>query len=178
MINDWIVLLLWFYYDLGPKSLVRLPTYLTTHLSNIFFNIELLDKNYSYFRYPIYQITMMINNSVVRLKSFYFSTFCMSDIIPSHWSPKNFSIFYTILIFCLYLKTKNHLAKPAKCCLWTKWLWWTSAMMSVLIKESVDIKGTSECGSCGFTLKRVRDKIRTYSQMHRTDKYSQHSSII
>ena len=24
---------------------------------------------------------------------------------------------------------------------------------------------------CGFTLKRVRDMIRTYSQMHRTDKY-------
>ena len=31
---------------------------------------------------------------------------------------------------------------------------------------------------CGFTLKRVRDVTRTYSQMHRTDKYSQHSSII
>ena len=31
---------------------------------------------------------------------------------------------------------------------------------------------------CGFTLKRVRDMIRIYSQMHRTDKYSQHSSII
>ena len=31
---------------------------------------------------------------------------------------------------------------------------------------------------CGFNLKRVRDMIRTYSQMHRTDKYSQHSSII
>ena len=31
---------------------------------------------------------------------------------------------------------------------------------------------------CGFTLKRVRDMIRTYSQMHRTEKYSQHSSII
>ena len=29
-----------------------------------------------------------------------------------------------------------------------------------------------------ITLKRVRDMIRTYSQMHRTDKYSQHSSII
>ena len=31
---------------------------------------------------------------------------------------------------------------------------------------------------CRFTLKRVRDMIKTYSQMHRTDKYSQHSSII
>ena len=29
-----------------------------------------------------------------------------------------------------------------------------------------------------FTLKRVRHMIRTYSQMHRTDKYSEHSSII
>ena len=29
-----------------------------------------------------------------------------------------------------------------------------------------------------LTLKRVRDMTRTYSQMHRTDKYSEHSSII
>ena len=42
-------------------------------------------------------------------------------------------------------------------------------------KESLDIQATIECG---FTLKRVRDMIKTYSQMHRTDKYSQHSSII
>ena len=31
---------------------------------------------------------------------------------------------------------------------------------------------------CGFTLKLVGDMIITYSQMHRTDKYLQHSSII
>ena len=31
---------------------------------------------------------------------------------------------------------------------------------------------------CGFTLKRVRDMVRIYSQMHLTDKYSQHTSII
>ena len=42
-------------------------------------------------------------------------------------------------------------------------------------KEFLHIQATTECG---FTLKRVRDMIRTYSQMHRTDKYSQHSSII
>ena len=42
-------------------------------------------------------------------------------------------------------------------------------------KEFLDIQATIECG---FTLKRVRDMIKTYSQMHRTDKYSQHSSII
>ena len=42
-------------------------------------------------------------------------------------------------------------------------------------EEFLDIQATIECG---FTLKRVRDMIRTYSQMHRTDKYSQHSSII
>ena len=35
--------------------------------------------------------------------------------------------------------------------------------------------GTMECG---FTPKSVRDMIRTYSQMHGTDKYSQHSSVI
>ena len=42
-------------------------------------------------------------------------------------------------------------------------------------KEFLDIQATVECG---FTLKPVRDMIRTYSQMHCTDKYSQHSSII
>ena len=36
-------------------------------------------------------------------------------------------------------------------------------------------KATTECG---FTLKRVHDMIRTYSQTHPTDKYSEHSSII
>ena len=42
-------------------------------------------------------------------------------------------------------------------------------------KEFLDIQATIECG---FTLKRLRDMTRTYSQMHRTDKYSEHSSII
>ena len=37
-----------------------------------------------------------------------------------------------------------------------------------------DIQVTIECG---FTLKHVRDMIRTYSQTHRIDKYSQHNSI-
>ena len=31
---------------------------------------------------------------------------------------------------------------------------------------------------CGFTLKHECDMVRTYSQMHHTDKYSQHSLII
>ena len=42
-------------------------------------------------------------------------------------------------------------------------------------KEFLDIQATAECG---FTLKLVRDMIKTYNQMHRTEKYSQHSSII
>ena len=44
----------------------------------------------------------------------------------------------------------------------------------VLSKELLDIQATIECG---FNLKRVRDMIGTYNQMHRTDTYSQHSSI-
>ena len=31
---------------------------------------------------------------------------------------------------------------------------------------------------CGLTLKPVREMARTYSQMHRTDKYSERRSII
>ena len=51
----------------------------------------------------------------------------------------------------------------------------TSDIALVSSKEILDIHATIECR---FTLKRVRDMIRTYIQMHRTDKYSQHSSII
>ena len=39
-------------------------------------------------------------------------------------------------------------------------------------KDFVDIQANIECG---FTLKRVRDLTRTYSQVHRTDKYSEDS---
>ena len=42
-------------------------------------------------------------------------------------------------------------------------------------KEFIDIQATKECG---FTLKRVRDMTRTYSQMHCADKDSEYSSII
>ena len=52
---------------------------------------------------------------------------------------------------------------------------WTSDIKPVLSKEFLGIQATIECG---FTLKQVPDLIRTYSQIQRTDKYSQHSSII
>ena len=51
----------------------------------------------------------------------------------------------------------------------------TSDIAPVSSKEFFDIQATIERG---FTLRRVCDMIRTYSQMHRTGKYSQHSSII
>ena len=47
----------------------------------------------------------------------------------------------------------------------------TSDITSVLSKgkEFLDIQAIMECK---FIMKRVRDMIITYSQMHRTDKYS------
>ena len=51
----------------------------------------------------------------------------------------------------------------------------TSNFAPVLSKELLDIQATIECG---FTLIHVRDMIKIYNQMHRTDKYSQHSSVI
>ena len=44
--------------------------------------------------------------------------------------------------------------------------------------SSKEFLGIHATGEFGFTLKLVRDMIKTYSQMHRTDKYSRHSSII
>ena len=48
-------------------------------------------------------------------------------------------------------------------------------LVPVSSKEFLDIQVTIECG---FTLKCIHDMIKTYSQMHRRDKYSQHSPII
>ena len=50
-----------------------------------------------------------------------------------------------------------------------------SDILPVLSKEFLDIQATIECK---FTLKHVHNMIITYSQLHLTDKYSQHSSII
>ena len=50
-----------------------------------------------------------------------------------------------------------------------------SDIAPVSSKEFLDIQATIECG---FTMKRVRDMIRAYSQMDRIDKYSQQNSII
>ena len=51
----------------------------------------------------------------------------------------------------------------------------TSEFASALSKDFLDIQATIECE---FTLKRVRDMIRTYSQLHRTEQHSQRNSII
>ena len=80
----------------------------------------------------------------------------------------------------------NYLASFAKWSsvrLRTKWLWVRVSLKSLKLpishlfwaRSSLTFRQTIECG---FTLKLVRDMIITYSQMHRTDKYSQHSSII
>ena len=45
----------------------------------------------------------------------------------------------------------------------------------VLSKEILDTQANIECG---FTLKRIHDITRKYSQIHRTGTYSQFSSII
>ena len=51
----------------------------------------------------------------------------------------------------------------------------TSDFAPASSREFLDIQVTIEWG---FNLKRVRDMTKTYSQIHRTDKYSQRSSII
>ena len=68
--------------------------------------------------------------------------------------------------------------------LWTTWLYVrvqlvaltkTSDFAPASRKQFLDIRTTLECT---FTLKRVRDMISTYTEMHRTDKYSQLKSVI
>ena len=64
----------------------------------------------------------------------------------------------------------------------TKWLWVSIPLLSLklqiwrLLRVRSSLKFRQK--ECGFLLKLVRDIVITYSQTHRTDKYSQHSSII
>ena len=64
----------------------------------------------------------------------------------------------------------------------TKWLWVPVPLQSLKLRYRYCFKGRvldiQANIKCEFTLKCVRDVIRTYSQMHPTDKYSQHSSCI
>ena len=67
--------------------------------------------------------------------------------------------------------------------LWTKWLWVLVQLQLLKLQISCLFRTRSSLTfratiKCGLTLKHVRDMMRTYSQMHRTDKYSQCSSII
>ena len=51
----------------------------------------------------------------------------------------------------------------------------TSDVAYILRNEFLDIQATIECR---LTLKHVHEMIKSYSQMRRKDKYSQHRSII
>ena len=51
----------------------------------------------------------------------------------------------------------------------------TLDIATFLSKEILDIQANIECG---FTLKRERDKRKTYSQMNSKDNYSQFNLII
>ena len=56
--------------------------------------------------------------------------------------------------------------------------WIHTLQFTLNVKELLDQSRRQVWVSkCEFTLRLVRDMIITYSQMHRTDKYSQHSSI-
>ena len=65
--------------------------------------------------------------------------------------------------------------EPSGCGFKSCWNHLNLDVVPVLSKEFLDIQATIDCG---FTLNHVLDIIRRYCQMHLTDKYSQHSSII
>ena len=108
------------------------------------------------------------------------------------YASSSFSFFFLLLLFDLFVFifflffSSFSLANLAKwlCVCWrTKWLCVRIPLLSLKLqiwcllwaRSSVTFRQTIECG---FTLKLIRDMIITHSQMHCTDKYSQHSSII
>ena len=70
----------------------------------------------------------------------------------------------------------NELLAQSRCEIWSlSNCSWTRTHNHLVHKPTLNHLPSLECG---FTLKRVRDMKRTYSQMHRRDKYWQYSSII
>ena len=78
-----------------------------------------------------------------------------------------------------------------ECSFTTKWLWVRILTLSLKLQIWCLFRGYDACFvsarsflafrqtiKCRFTLKLVCDIIITYSKVHRTDKYSQHSSLI
>ena len=62
------------------------------------------------------------------------------------------------------------------------WLWVRIALLSLKLQIWCLLRARSfltfrQTIECGFTLKLVRDMIITYSQIHRTDKHSQHRHV-
>ena len=83
------------------------------------------------------------------------------------WSDCNWIRTHNHLV---HKRTLNHLAKLAK---------WLSCVVSTYLYGAFDCMFLScHVRVSEWIHTRVRDMIKTYSQMHRTDKYSQHSSII
>ena len=78
-----------------------------------------------------------------------------TDIVKFKIFQKTFLVFFHELSGCGF--DSNLMVK------------WTSDFAPAPSKEFLDIQTTIECE---FSLKRVRDMIKTYSQLHRTDKYS------
>ena len=87
-------------------------------------------------------------------------------------SSMKFSKIQQILSDCNGPRTHNHLVSKRTLNRLTKL---AKRLSYVVSKEFLGIQVTIEFG---FTLKGVRDIIRADSQMHRTDKCSQHSSVI
>ena len=92
------------------------------------------------------------------------------------WQPVVVSVLYVIISLA-------SLATWLGVRLWIKWLWVRIPLQSFKLqiwcllqaRSSLIFRQTMECR---FTLNLAGDKIVTYSQMHRTDTYSQRSSFI
>ena len=81
------------------------------------------------------------------------------------------------------LKRTSALAKWLSVRLRTKWLWVRIPLLSLKLQIWRLLRARSsltfrQAIECRFSLKLVRDMIITYSQIHLTNKYSKHSSII
>ena len=89
---------------------------------------------------------------------------------------------------CNGTRTHNHLVRKRTLKYLTKLAKWWSCVTSTYLCGSFDcmflsyhvrvLQWMHTVIHCGFPVKRVHEMIRTYSQMHCTDKYSQHNSII
>ena len=137
---------------------------------------KLFHKNFNKKNITFKLYVLIISRMRFRMKPHYIVCLNVKELLPQNRHE------IWLLSDCNWIGTYNHLVRKRTLNRLARF--WVRVQLQSLksqisclfqARSSLIFRQTIESR---FTLKRVREMIKTFSQMHRTDKYSQRSSII